>query len=128
MTIKGAILDGSIFQVGYEELSASTLEIKNFSSTSIDGTVNCLKDGLLYTSIPQDGNWKVFVDGVQVEHVLVGDAMIGIMMTAGEHNVSFRYENEAFSYGWKITLLCAMVFLICVLVSKRPRKTGKFEK
>jgi len=128
MTIKGAILDGSIFQVGYEELSASTLETKNFSSTSIDGTVNCLKDGLLYTSIPQDGNWKVFVDGVQVEHVLVGDAMIGIMMTAGEHNVSFRYENEAFSYGWKITLLCAMVFLICVLVSKRPRKTGKFEK
>ena len=64
----------------------------------------------MYTSIPDNGNWKILVDGVAVEPVLVGNVMLAVELTEGNHTVSFRYENRAFSMGWKITLLCALVF------------------
>ena len=126
-TVKAAILNGSYFRSGVEILSQSLLELTEFSSTYVAGTIDCNRDGLLYTSIPQDGNWKVFVDGVQVEYKLVGDCMIGVMLKEGHHEVEFFYENEAFGYGWKISLAFALVFLICILASGK-KKTGKYER
>ncbi len=126
-TVKAAILDGALFRTGYEKLNASTLELTAFETTYLAGTIHCNRDGLLYTSIPQDGNWKVYVDGVQVEHTLVGDCMIGVMLLEGSHQVEFRYENLAFSYGWKISLACAMVFAITVILTK-TQKRGKYQR
>ena len=126
-TVKAAILNGSYFRTGVEILSASTLELTAFESTYVAGTVNCDRDGLLYTSIPQDGNWKVFVDGVQVEYELVGECMIGVKLQQGEHEIEYRYENEAFRYGWKISAAFALIFVICILTTGRKKK-GKFEK
>ena len=45
-----------------------------------------------------------------MEPVLVGACMIGVPMTEGEHLVTFRYENNAFRWGWKITLASALAF------------------
>ena len=53
------------------------------------------------------------------------------LITEGEHTVSFRYENKAFSLGWKITLGCVVVLLavaIPVYYPKLKPKKGKFEK
>ena len=126
MTVKAAILDGTVFRTGVELLQQSPLQITSFSNTRICGSVEAAHDGLLYTSVPQDGNWRVFVDGVQVEETLVGDCMIGIMLQEGPHTICLRYHNTAFSYGWKISLACAMVLAICILVRYR-RKPGKYE-
>ena len=126
-TVKAAILNGNYFRTGFEILNASTLELTTFESTHVAGTISCDRDGILYTSIPQDGNWKVFVDGIQVQETIVGDCMIGVMLQQGEHEIEYRYENEAFRYGWKISAVFALVFLICVLASGK-KKTGKYEK
>ncbi|MBR2047956.1 MAG: YfhO family protein [Oscillospiraceae bacterium] len=126
-TVKAAILSGSFFRTGHEILKASTLELTHFSNTRVAGTIDCNRDGLLYASIPQDGNWKVYVDGVQVEETLVGDCMIGVMMQKGHHEVEYVYENPAFSFGWKISLVFGLVFLVSVLAVKN-RKPGKYEK
>ena len=126
-TVKAAILDGNFFRTGVEILSASTLELTSFESTHVAGTINCDRDGLLYTSIPQDGNWKVFIDGAEVEHVLVGDCMIGVMLQQGEHEIEYHYENEAFRYGWKISAVFSLIFVIFILVTSK-KKTGRFEK
>ena len=116
MTIVGALLDNELFREGYERLSASVWELTRFESTLVEGTVRCDRDGLLYTSIPQNGNWQVMVDGETVDTVLVGDAMCAVPLTEGEHLVTFSYRNGAFSLGWKVTLLCFLIFggLICL--------------
>ena len=110
MTLEAAILNSDRFWEGYRILNASTLELTAFENTFVEGTIRCDRDGLLYTSIPQNGNWKVRVDGEYVEPVLVGACMIGVPMTEGEHLVTFRYENNAFRWGWKITLASALAF------------------
>ena len=100
-----------------------------FKNTFVEGTINCNRNGVLYTSIPQDGNWRATVDGKPVDIVLIGDAMVGLLLSQGEHTVTFTYHNAAFSLGWKISLACAAVFAGLYLSIYRPKsKKGKYEQ
>ena len=129
MTLTNGILYANRFWQGYEVLNASTLELTKFDNTYVAGTIDCDRDGLLYTSIPQNGNWSAKVDGEEAQIVLVGDCMIGLHLTEGSHMVSFEYHNEAFALGAKITLLCMLIFAAMVWKVYQPRRIhGKFEK
>ncbi|MBQ7099945.1 MAG: YfhO family protein, partial [Oscillospiraceae bacterium] len=85
-------------------------------------------EGLLYTSIPQDGGWHAFVDGQEVEPVLVGDVMVAVPLTAGSHEVEFVYRNAAFAIGWKISAICLLLLGITLPVYYGKRRKGRFEK
>ena len=128
MTILAGLLDESVFQRGYQTLAASPLVLDSFSNTHLTGSIDCDRDGLLYTSVPQNGNWHLLVDGEEVEPVLVGDVMIAADLTQGSHEIEFVYRNPAFSLGWKIALACAAVFvLLVVFFYPVERRRGKFE-
>ena len=124
LTVRGAVLNRERFEQCYGILSASTLELTEFSSTYVAGTVTCDRDGLLYTSIPQNGNWTVRVDGEEAEAVLTGDVMMGVLLTEGTHEVEFLYRNTAFSWGWKISLVCAVIFGVLVWNGKNKHPRG----
>jgi len=129
ITLHAGILDEDLFRRGYDKLAETTLQLTNFKNTKIEGTVDCKQNGILYTSIPQDGNWKATVDGKPAEIVLIGDAMIGLLLPEGQHTVAFRYHNAAFSLGWKVTLVCISIFgVICWFHYKPIKKSGKYEK
>ena len=127
----GDVLDMDVFRKGYEILNASTLKLTAFESTYVKGIIDCDRDGLLYASIPQNGNWQVTVDGKPAEIKLVGDCMVGVPLTAGQHLVEYRYRNEAFALGWKVSLICTAVFGLLVYRFGSPksmkRKKGKYE-
>ncbi len=130
INIQAAVLNEEVFRSGYDVLAASTLDITTFKSTFVEGTIQCNRDGLLYTSIPQNGNWQVSVDGKPVDTVLIGDAMIGVPLAKGGHTVTFRYHNAAFSLGWKISLVCCAIFIGLAIWVYQPKfhRPGKFEK
>ena len=136
MSVDAAILDHERFWQGYDILNASTLELTKFKSTRVEGIITCDRDGLLYTSIPQNGNWVAQVDGKNAETVLVGDCMTALELTEGTHRVVLTYRNGAFSLGWKVSLVCAAIFgLTAWLVYRpdlselrKPQKRGKYQK
>ena len=136
MILSAAILDESIFQKGYEVLNASTLNLLAFENTYLAGTINCNRDGLLYTSVPQNGNWRVEVDGEPAQIQLVGECMVAVPLDEGVHRVELFYENPAFSLGWKISLMCALLLLVLTQRAYHPdwkqlltvEKKGKYQK
>ncbi len=148
VTVRPAVLDEAVFRQGYEILAASTLELTEFSNTRVQGTVVCNRDGLLYTSIPQDGNWVAYVDGEPAEITLVGGytkqnaqdpgktdevdgVMIGLQLTAGAHVVRFEYRNDSFNLGLAVSVSCLAVFLgVCSWVYRDKLKAfaQKFKK
>ena len=72
----------------------STLQLTTFEDTLVEGTINCNRDGLLYTSIPQNGNWVAYVDGEPAEIRLVGDAMVSVeLMEAIRWNSGTRIRH-----------------------------------
>ncbi len=128
-TLRAGILDEALFRKAYDALNAATLELSTFENTLVEGTIDCNRNGILCTSIPQDGNWRAYVDGKPAEIVLIGNAMVGLMLPEGSHQITFQYHNAAFSLGWKISLACAIVFIALYLSIYRPqRKKGKYEK
>ena len=133
VAVKGALLDDAVFRAGYDILAASTLELTSFSNTLIEGTIDCDRDGLMYTSVPQNGeNWSVTVDGETADIVLVGDCMIAVELTEGQHEIVLSYSNQAFSLGWKISLVCLLAFAAIALITYQPWKKylqkGKYEQ
>ena len=129
MQISAAILDDTAFRKGYEVLSRSVLELTDFSTTRLSGTINCDRDGLLYTSIPQNGNWHVYVDGKEAETVLVGEAMTAVYLEEGYHDIIFRYRNPAFTLGCVISLLSTGVLAgLYFWIYPAREKKGKYQK
>ena len=129
--VSAAILNEEIFRQGYNTLAESVLELTIFSNTLLEGTIDCNRDGVLYTSIPQNGNWHAFVDGNPVDIVTIGDAMVGLLLTRGTHTIRFEYHNPAFSLGWKISAICLIAFAGIYLTAYKPsfrRKKGKYQK
>ena len=122
--VYAAILNEAAFRNAYEILSESTLQLSSFSNTRIEGSVDCAKDGLLYTSVPQNGeSWKVYVDGKETTPVLIGDVMIGIPLSEGTHKITFRYVNNAFTLGCIISVCALAAFTaLCMIYYKPYRK------
>ena len=131
MTVGAAILDPERFRQGYALLNASTLNLTKFRATLVEGTIDCDRDGLLYTSIPQNGNWLASVDGKPVQTELVGDCMLSIPLTAGSHSIRLTYRNSAFILGRRIALACLAVFVVLMATvyagELRPRQ-GKYAR
>ena len=129
ITLHTGILNEDVFWKGYDILNASTLQLTEFSNTKVKGTIDCDRNGVLYTSIPQNGNWSATVDGKPAQIVLIGEVMVGLLLSEGKHEVCFTYHNPTFSLGWKISLVCAVIFAGLYVAVYYPRRyKGKFEK
>ncbi|MBR4016595.1 MAG: YfhO family protein, partial [Oscillospiraceae bacterium] len=126
--IQAAVLNETLFRKAYNNLSSSVLDITSFEDTKIIGTIDCKNDGVLYTSIPQNGNWNAIVDGNPTETVAIGDAMVGLLLSKGSHTIQFVYKNNAFCIGWKISLACLLVFIVLSVLAYKPTIISKLQK
>jgi len=113
--ILAGCLENGLFDRGYALLSDGVLNITEFSETRISGNVTALKDGLLYTSIPNDKSWTAFIDGVKAPIIQIDGCMIALRLSAGTHGIEFRYQNRNLFAGIVISLISLAVFLICAL-------------
>ena len=104
------------------------LELNYFSTTTLDGTILCNRDGLLYTSIPQNGNWHVYVDGEIAETELVGDAMLAIPLPKGYPEILLRYRNPAFTLGMMVSIGSTAALIGLYLLFRPLKKKGKYAK
>ncbi len=102
-------------------LSNGTLDVTVNKESYIKGTVNLAKGKMLYTSIPYDEGWSVFVDGEKLDDeniVKIGNALIGIKLDSGEHTVEFKYMPTGLILGLLLTLL-GIIILILLIISKK---------
>ncbi len=78
----------------------------------VRGTVQAGSGGTLLLSIPYDRGWKVKVDGQQTETYPVGQALMGIDLESGEHEISMDYTPPGLWSGSLLTFLCIALYLM----------------
>ncbi len=122
VSIQAATVNENAFTKGYEKLASSVLEIDSFKETKINGHISCDRSGVLYTSIPQNGNWIAYVDGKPADIIKIGDTMVGLLLSQGEHSITFQYKNTAFYTGAIISAVCFTAFAVLVFLDRRNRK------
>lgn len=99
-------LDQDIFEKGYNKLSATALNITDFTETEINGTINVKEDSYLYTSIPYDEGWTIKIDGEKSEIFAIGnDSMLTTAIKPGEHTVEISYHPRGVTYGVAISVI-----------------------
>lgn len=91
------------------------ISLKEFIVESGSNTILCL-------NFQYDKNWKVLVDGVMVEPVIINLGQIGIALDAGTHRVDMKYIPQRYivlRLLSKILLICSLFIIIYLFVSKR---------
>lgn len=128
LELAAGVLDEDTFRKDLAVLGDETMELTEFTDTKITGTVTASKTGLLYTSIPYDSNWSAYVDGEEAEITPVGNAMLAVKLESGTHTVQFRFQNQGYRLGLKISLACLFILTAFYLVEYRPWDHKKVEK
>lgn len=117
-------LDMSAFQKGYQILSEGALEIAEFKETYVKGKLFSQNNQILYTSIPYDKNWTVYVDGLQVnqENIFaLSDGLLALKIGPGSHTVEFKYQSKGLLLGACISLVALLLFLFLTILQKKKK-------
>ena len=116
-------LDKDKFINAYNTIKENgVLDVTENRESYIKGTINLANGKMLYTSIPYDKGWSVFVDGNKVADeniVKMGNALIGVYMEAGGHTVEFRYTPPGLVPGVIISVIGFLILAIVLLLKKR---------
>ena len=73
----------------------------------------------MYTSIPYVPGWSVKVDGQKVNKVSIGEnGLIGVDVTAGTHEIVFKYQPSGFYLGIVISIISLLLTVVYTLFTK----------
>ncbi len=105
------------------ELKQGGLNVTEFKDTHIRGTLNASTDMTVFTSIPYDKGWSIYVDGQRVNTFEVTEAFLAFDITTGEHTIEMKYMPKEHLLG--IILSCAGVILFALLSLAHKRWGAK---
>lgn len=118
-----AALNMKRFNEVYKRLTESTLNVTEYFNNGLKGNINTDSDELLFTTITYDKNWKIEIDGKEVEPVLVLDTFIGVRVPEGQHEITFTYIQTSFYVGLLISFITLAVVIIVVLIKRKQKKS-----
>ena len=126
-------LDHEVFKDVFTSLAEGNWHIDdNYSDTHLTGTVNVpAGDSVMFTSIPYDEGWNVYVDGEKVEIIKLANSLLGFDITEGEHTIEMRYFSKAMLYGIICTSVGVLMFAVLIIIDHfvfAPKRKGKHEE
>lgn len=122
-------IDENKFNEGFERLKDGQIEYERFDETYIKGTYTAEENEILFTSIPYDRGWNVYIDGKKVaKHniIAVSDALLGVKTEAGTHEIVFKFEIPY--YAQCVTFSAIFTVILLLIYIMKTRKFLFFKK
>jgi hypothetical protein len=123
--------DEEAFRRVYERLARQTFRDVRYTDTYLTATINVTDKGTLFTSIPCDDSWTVYVDGRETETGSIGGgALISLELDEGLHEIEFKYFTTGLLPGFIMTIGAALAFILMALAQnwderRKPQPSGK---
>ncbi len=128
-------IDMNVYREAFERLSAGNFIIdEDYKQERIKGTINVSEDqSCVYTSIPYDEGWKVYIDGEKVPLIKTADSLLAVEITTGTHELEFKYLPNHFILGNIIAISGFLIFVTVIITdltikSKRKKKSAEQEQ
>ena len=133
ITLYGYQLDRAGYDRMLEKFSDEQLFVSEYDTTSLSGHIDVKEDGLLFLSIPYAEGWSAVVDGENAEITPIQDALMGIRLKAGSHDISLKYTPAGFKAGLIISIVSVIAIALIISVSfiisrKKAAKANAAEK
>lgn len=121
-------INKDVLQAGYEKLRKEAMETETVTDRYISGTVYAESNRILYTSIPYDSGWSVYVDGTKTETFKIGDSQLGVMLKPGQHKIEFKYTPKGLYLGAGVSGVTLISLAAVTVLKLRKRKNNKLVK
>ncbi len=112
-------IDWEVFEDAMERLAKTQVTIEEgYTDSHLYGSVTTTEaEQMMFTSIPYDEGWHIYVDGEKVDIQKAGDALISFTIAeAGEHEIELRYMPRSLSLGLSISIVCGLIFVILLIL------------
>ena len=116
-------LDYNNWNNAYNILKDNSLDIKEFKENKIRVYTNYSEPKSIFTSIPYDKGWNVFVDGKKVNTYVIADALLGFDIDSGSHEILIKY-NIPYSL---ISITISSISLIGIITLQLIIKKSQYE-
>lgn len=104
-------INQSLFESAYSYLKQYKFEYKTFKNNYIKGAISVDDNMMIYTSIPYDKGWKVFVDGKKVDTFDFANSLLTFKVDKGKHTVIIKYTPPLLDMGLGISFITALILI-----------------
>jgi Bacterial membrane protein YfhO len=106
---------------GRGSLVAGSARLVSYEPERVVARASARRPSLLVLTDLHYPGWKATVDGRDVPIERVNYLLRGVPLTAGTHEVEFRYEPGSFRAGWVISAIAGLAVLIALVLGLRRR-------
>ena len=111
-------IDMEVFKDAMARLAKTQFIIDESSTDShLTGTVKTDVDKqLMFTSIPYDEGWNIYVDGEKVETLEANDSLVAFYVEGiGEHTLEMKYMPKSILLGIIVSVTCLIIFILILI-------------
>ena len=120
--VRGYILDDAALSEAHKKLSSGSMQVNYASDTEIRGEITLAEDGVLYSSIPAEKGWEVYIDGEKRESYDLGLGLLLCDIEAGTHTVEYRYRAPGLALGIAVSSVTAVLCVAYAVFEIRKKK------
>ncbi|MCC8015872.1 MAG: YfhO family protein, partial [Clostridiales bacterium] len=113
-----------MLDAGYGALSAEAFRAEKATDTKITGTIKSSGSKILYSSIPYDSGWSVYIDGEKADTIKIGDCQLGVMIEKGEHTVEYIYKPKGLAAGTAVSAAAVLALTSAYIVIRKKKKAN----
>lgn len=117
--------DENVFKKAFQKLNDNPMELETFKETYLKGNITVKEKGLLYTSIPYDKGWSVYVDGNKVKTTSFKNALLAVNLDPGYHTIEFKFIPVGLTKGIFISIISFIIFLTLVIADYLKKRRIK---
>ncbi len=110
------------FIKAYSILNKNNVKITNYKSNRIESSVKVDYSMTMYSSIPYDNGWKVYINNKQVKTFKLAESLLGFDIPKGENNIKLIYIPEKFYLGISISLISLCIIIVYELNTIKRKK------
>lgn len=108
-----------------DTLSKEQMTVEVMDGNYVKGSINVKNDNkVLFTSIPYEKGWRVYVDGKKAETLKINGEFVGVELDNGEHTVEFKFWPRGLTIGIIVSLSSITTLIIYKRYTKKKDKKG----
>lgn len=115
-------LNTTKFNALIQELKQNEVEMSIPDSNRVHATYNLDQPEYIMTTIPYDSQWKITVNGKEIEYDCLIDTFIGFKLDAGESKIKMVYTPSGFNLGLLISGASLVLLGVYLTILYRKEK------
>ena len=113
--------------IGYSQDThnkGDTAIVSSYSENSLSISVHTTSPAILLVNDLYYPAWKATMDGKKAEVMRAFSSLRAITVPAGIHTVELHYDDDAFNWGWKISLATLLASLVIISIPRKQKDSG----